>query len=94
MGKVIGRSVLLLALAAMVVFGAAAFLTSVPPAEAAGGGPGGQPCGGFAGLECPNPKQICVDDPRDDCDPKKGGADCIGICRGPAGGGTSSLFLD
>jgi hypothetical protein len=39
----------------------------------------GQPCGGIAGLPCPK-GFICVDDPRDDCDPETGGADCIGIC--------------
>ncbi len=48
---------------------------------------GGRRCGGFAGIPCPA-GLICIDDPRDDCDPKRGGADCIGICRGP-GGGTS-----
>ena len=26
---------------------------------------------------------MCVDDPRDDCDPKKNGADCGGICVEP-----------
>ena len=36
-------------------------------------------CGGFAGFECPEGYQ-CVDDPSDDCDPRRGGADCIGIC--------------
>ena len=74
-----------LSLLAVVVAGAAA-LVSVPDTMAAGPGnpgPGGQPCGGFAGLECPSPRQVCVDDPRDNCDPKTGGADCIGICRGP-----------
>ncbi|KAF2691330.1 hypothetical protein K458DRAFT_483358 [Lentithecium fluviatile CBS 122367] len=38
-------------------------------------------CGGFAGLQCPTGMR-CVDDPRDTCDPKKGGADCMGICVG------------
>lgn len=37
-------------------------------------------CGGFAGFECPR-GMVCVDDPSDDCDPNRGGADCIGICR-------------
>ncbi|KAF2003362.1 hypothetical protein P154DRAFT_410402, partial [Amniculicola lignicola CBS 123094] len=38
-------------------------------------------CGGFAGFRCPtDEKYTCIDDPRDDCDPKRGGADCIGIC--------------
>ena len=36
-------------------------------------------CGGFAGLPCPRGKR-CFDDPRDRCDPKRGGADCGGIC--------------
>ncbi|KAF3158199.1 hypothetical protein EYR41_006424 [Orbilia oligospora] len=38
-----------------------------------------QACGGFAGFPCPAGKK-CYDDPRDDCDPNNGGADCIGIC--------------
>lgn len=66
----------------VVALGASALLSS-PTAEAAG--PGGQPCGGFAGLQCPGANQVCVDDPRDDCDPNRGGADCPGICRGPGG---------
>jgi hypothetical protein len=36
-------------------------------------------CGGIAGLSCPD-SLICIDDPSDNCDPKNGGADCIGIC--------------
>ncbi|MCI0562334.1 MAG: Kazal-type serine protease inhibitor family protein [Nitrososphaera sp.] len=36
-------------------------------------------CGGIQGLPCPD-GQVCVDDPKDDCDPEKGGADCSGIC--------------
>ncbi|WP_050430852.1 hypothetical protein [Chondromyces crocatus] len=36
-------------------------------------------CGGIAGLPCPA-GLVCVDDPRDDCDPRMGGADCSGIC--------------
>jgi hypothetical protein len=36
-------------------------------------------CGGFAGLRCKDGKR-CVDDPRDRCDPKHGGADCGGMC--------------
>jgi hypothetical protein len=36
-------------------------------------------CGGFAGLVCPR-GMSCVDDPADDCDPDRGGADCMGIC--------------
>ncbi|CAF3449490.1 hypothetical protein SNK03_002421 [Fusarium graminearum] len=38
-----------------------------------------QSCGGFAGLSCPK-GLYCYDDPKDECDPKKGGADCPGIC--------------
>jgi len=37
-------------------------------------------CGGFAGIACPE-GYVCVDDPSDGCDPKKGGADCGGVCR-------------
>jgi hypothetical protein len=36
-------------------------------------------CGGIAGFGCPT-GQSCIDDPRDDCDPKHGGADCGGLC--------------
>jgi len=36
-------------------------------------------CGGIAGFPCPGAGD-CVDDPRDDCDPERGGADCGGIC--------------
>lgn len=38
-----------------------------------------QMCGGIAGFPCPAGKR-CVDDPSDDCDPARGGADCSGIC--------------
>lgn len=38
-----------------------------------------QMCGGIAGFSCPGDMK-CVDDPSDDCDPAKGGADCAGIC--------------
>eukprot|EP01083_Nonionella_stella_P154683 498721_1 len=37
-------------------------------------------CGGFAGKKCPSEGYECVDDPRDNCTPECGGADCIGIC--------------
>jgi hypothetical protein len=37
-------------------------------------------CGGFAGFKCDGK---CVDDPTDNCDPKRGGADCIGVCVAP-----------
>ncbi len=36
-------------------------------------------CGGFAGFPCDDGYK-CIDDPCDDCDPLKGGADCGGIC--------------
>ena len=40
----------------------------------------GEKCGGILGTPCETSGEICVDDPRDDCDPKKGGDDCIGVC--------------
>jgi hypothetical protein len=40
----------------------------------------GQFCGGFAAIQCPE-GYTCVDDPKDDCDPAQGGADCGGICQ-------------
>lgn len=43
-------------------------------------GEASQFCGGIAGIPCPAGYK-CVDDPSDSCDPKKGGADCGGICR-------------
>jgi hypothetical protein len=36
-------------------------------------------CGGFTGAECKDGKK-CYDDPRDECNPKMGGKDCVGIC--------------
>lgn len=39
-------------------------------------------CGGFAGASCPT-GFACVDDPRDNCDPNMGGADCGGFCVVP-----------
>jgi hypothetical protein len=36
-------------------------------------------CGGIAGFPC-DEGLTCVDDPKDDCDPEQGGADCGGIC--------------
>eukprot|EP00484_Ammonia_sp_Unknown_P019149 CAMPEP_0197033562 /NCGR_PEP_ID=MMETSP1384-20130603/11941_1 /TAXON_ID=29189 /ORGANISM="Ammonia sp." /LENGTH=155 /DNA_ID=CAMNT_0042463389 /DNA_START=71 /DNA_END=538 /DNA_ORIENTATION=- len=39
----------------------------------------GECCGGFAGTACPDGK-TCEDLPRDGCDPKNGGADCMGYC--------------
>jgi hypothetical protein len=40
-------------------------------------------CGGFAAFSCDLEGQHCVDDPRDDCDPENGGADCGGLCMWP-----------
>jgi hypothetical protein len=37
-------------------------------------------CGGIAALPCPG-SGSCVDNPSDDCDPERGGADCGGICE-------------
>jgi hypothetical protein len=36
-------------------------------------------CGGIAGFPCPL-GLTCVDNPNDDCDPQRGGADCEGMC--------------
>jgi hypothetical protein len=48
-----------------------------PPQPTDGGGPAF--CGGIAAIRCAG-DQSCVDDPRDDCDPAHGGADCGGVC--------------
>lgn len=37
-------------------------------------------CGGVTGKLCPD-NLICIDDPRDSCDPLTGGKDCEGICN-------------
>ena len=50
------------------------------PATSGAGGGGGKFCGGFAGVPCPE-GFVCVDDPRDNCDPNQGGADCAGYCK-------------
>jgi hypothetical protein len=39
-----------------------------------------QHCGGFAGIQCHDVSQTCIDDPSDSCDPAHGGADCGGLC--------------
>ena len=63
-----------------VIVTVAAMLWWAPSAEAA------RPrCAGLAGLKCPSPRQICIDDPSDGCDPKLGHTDCVGICVGPRG---------
>lgn len=36
-------------------------------------------CGGIAAIDCDDGFR-CVDNPLDNCDPLKGGADCGGIC--------------
>ncbi|KAH8912350.1 hypothetical protein BR93DRAFT_922315 [Coniochaeta sp. PMI_546] len=36
-------------------------------------------CGGLVARSCKKGEK-CVDDPRDDCDVKEGGADCSGVC--------------
>jgi hypothetical protein len=48
---------------------------------AAGGNciPAREFCGGLAGIPCPE-GLVCVDDPRDECDPQASGADCAGLC--------------
>ncbi|MCY1075688.1 hypothetical protein [Archangium lansingense] len=71
-------SVLALASALIGVAGTARAQTSDPPARQV---PQHltRSCGGFAGFACPK-GQLCLDDPSDDCDPDRGGADCIGIC--------------
>jgi hypothetical protein len=37
-------------------------------------------CEGFGGFVCPSPDQVCVDAPRDGCDPFHGDQDCPGVC--------------
>ncbi len=37
-------------------------------------------CGGSAGRDCPS-GYTCVDDPSDRCDRRRGGTDCLGVCR-------------
>ena len=47
-------------------------------------------CGGITGRGCEG-DNWCVDDPRDDCDVKHGGADCPGLCIGAPCGGFAGL---
>ncbi|KAJ9451570.1 hypothetical protein DIPPA_24865 [Diplonema papillatum] len=37
-------------------------------------------CGGILGESCDSRSHVCIDDPSDDCNPLKGGADCSGCC--------------
>ncbi|KAL8725226.1 MAG: hypothetical protein Q9166_007490 [cf. Caloplaca sp. 2 TL-2023] len=37
-------------------------------------------CGGIGNIQCAGLDEICVDDPRDSCDPTTTGRDCGGIC--------------
>lgn len=53
--------------------------------EEEGGCPGGcqwAGCAGLFGVSCPD-GQVCVDDPGDECEPLRGGADCLGLCVAP-----------
>ena len=55
-------------------------LITAPSASLFGPQSVNQFCGGIAGFPCPE-GEVCIDDPRDNCDPTQGGADCGGICR-------------
>ena len=57
------------------------------PMIADAGGKCVQNCGGFAGFQCSDPNEECVDNPNDSCDPNNGGADCGGICQPKAATG-------
>ena len=70
------RLVLALAIATALTTGIAT-LVLTPDSMSA---PSRQVCGGILGTPCPE-GFTCVDDPRDDCNPRTGGADCIGYCR-------------
>jgi hypothetical protein len=67
-------------IAALVLSAGALGSVAVLTPQASAARPGGQFCGGIQGILCPE-GLVCVDDPRDDCNPKTGGADCSGICR-------------
>ena len=71
----IGRAMLGVAVLAVMAFGVTVLMC--PSASAA---PGGQFCGGIAGIPCPE-GFVCVDVPGDGCNPHQGGADCAGRCR-------------
>ena len=73
-----------LAMAAITVAGLGVVTLMTPSAEAVGCPPASGPytnifCGGIAGIECPG-NLVCIDDPRDNCCPQTGGADCGGVC--------------
>ena len=79
----------LLAIVAVVVGGLGIVTLTTPSVEAIGCPPGHVPphslfCGGIAGIECPG-NLVCIDDPRDNCCPQTGGADCGGVCVRPRG---------
>jgi hypothetical protein len=75
------RVIAVAAVLAVIVAGSLVVMTSPSMAKPPGGGGcGGQFCGGFAGLPCPE-GFVCVDNPCDNCNPKTGGADCGGLCR-------------
>lgn len=73
------RTIAALGFAACVLAGGACISATPPPDHGGGDAPGGQLCGGLAGIECP-PGLECRDDPADACDPNRGGADCGGLC--------------
>jgi hypothetical protein len=62
------------------LFASFAFLAGCAADVSSSTDPLRQFCGGIAGIACPS-GYSCVDDPRDSCDPNRGGADCGGICR-------------
>ena len=73
-----------LAAAALAVVGLVAVTLTTPSAQAVGCPPANGPitnifCGELANIECPG-NLVCVDDPRDNCCPQLGGADCGGVC--------------
>ena len=68
------------ALLGTMLLSACAFAVAGLLAPAASADPSGQPCGGFAGIPCPD-GFTCVDVPGDGCNPNHGGADCPGRCR-------------
>jgi hypothetical protein len=57
-------------------------LPVIKPHKPTPGGHGAR-CGGLAPFPCYK-GLVCIDEPNDSCDPKKGGADCTGVCVTPA----------